>query len=469
LTRKRTRLSKSFFNKSLLLKLVTKINNHNNNTNLLALPLGAKTDLKTKNAMLPTDLIGKGQLLSPINKNKLDKILGWSPNNIDLSEEYKTLSTALLILLKNKAMDSPQNNARKLANKIFNNLTSLSKQFTNELNNKLSFINNYNTKLGTNFKPAGLANPNNKNITKITQISDSKNLSFNGFNILALQNAAKVVKLINNNRGNIFFVGAQSPQKDYNFNLIKEALKAYNYSIFNNKNSVDSSGLLGNPNNLKKFKLLGNLLAKIFKKNVEIQLIKLHNVGLDSKILAQAIGLNAKFDKTAILLKKLLRRVSISKASLIHFNKQNSILNGNANVYDVNLYNNSIIPVFSDFNNKTQDRFAPVTKPINLIANYKNNVKIAQLHDKIDAVQVLNSNPLSLGKTVGLSIRIAGRLRADPIKPKQTVKSIIVGNFSKERVNTSNISSFTSKNKKGTFRITVKLGQSRTMSTKALH
>jgi hypothetical protein len=305
LTRKRTRLSKSFFNKSLLLKLATKINNHNNNTNLLALPLGAGTDLKTKNAMLPTDLIGKGQLLSPINKNKLDKILGWSPNNIDLSEEYKTLSTALLILLKNNATDSPQNSARKLANKIFNNLTSLSKQFTNELNNKLSFINNYNTKLGTNFKPAGLANPNNKNITKITQISDSKNFSFNGFNILALQNAAKVVKLINNNRGNIFFVGAQSPQKDYNFNLIKEALKAYNYSIFNNKNSFDSSGLIGNHNNLKKFKLLGNLLAKIFKKNVEIQLIKLHNVGLDSKILAQAIGLNAKFDKTAILLKKL--------------------------------------------------------------------------------------------------------------------------------------------------------------------
>jgi len=71
---KRTRLSKTFFNKTLLAKLIKKINNHNNNINLL--PLKAKSlGPGSKKNISPKELIGKGLLLNPINKKKLDALL----------------------------------------------------------------------------------------------------------------------------------------------------------------------------------------------------------------------------------------------------------------------------------------------------------------------------------------------------------------------------------------------------------
>jgi hypothetical protein len=72
LTRKRTRLSKTFFNKTLLAKLIKKVNNHNNNINLL--PRKAES-LGSKKPILPKELIGKGLLINPVNKKKLDALL----------------------------------------------------------------------------------------------------------------------------------------------------------------------------------------------------------------------------------------------------------------------------------------------------------------------------------------------------------------------------------------------------------
>jgi hypothetical protein len=72
LTRKRTRLSKIFFTKTLLAKLTKKVNNHNNNTNLNAY----KADgFGSTNNVLTKELIGKGLLLNPVNKKKLDALL----------------------------------------------------------------------------------------------------------------------------------------------------------------------------------------------------------------------------------------------------------------------------------------------------------------------------------------------------------------------------------------------------------
>ena len=102
---------------------------------------------------------------------------------------------------------------------------------------------------------------------------------------------------------------------------------------------------------------------------------------------------------------------------------------------------------------------------VEAINNDKKNIRLAQLYDQVNKVQILNSNPLALSKVVGLNIRIAGRLQKEAIKPKQTVKTFTVGSLSKERTNTNSLSSFTSKNKKGTFRITVKMAQSRTFSS----
>ena len=104
-------------------------------------------------------------------------------------------------------------------------------------------------------------------------------------------------------------------------------------------------------------------------------------------------------------------------------------------------------------------------KFINTISESKKNITLNQLYDQSNKFNILHTNPLALGKLAGLKIRIAGRLHKDAIKPKQTVKSITVGSLSKERANITILSSFTSKNKKGTYQVTVKMAHIRTFSS----
>jgi hypothetical protein len=262
----------------------------------------------------------------------------------------------------------------------------------------------------------------------------------------------KIIRLINKQFENSLL--KQNDDKTKTFIPIKEVLMIDNYKKL-------PIGTIGNLNDLNLFKKLGILLTKLFKKNIDIQLIRLHNVGLETDILAKIIALNSRETKMSTLFKKVLRKVIISKASLINFKKQNNILNSNINSYNINLINDLIIPVFSKSNNKNEIG----VKKIEIISNKKKNVKLAQLQDHIKNIKLLNTNPLAIGKSVGLFIKIAGRLQKDLIKPKQTVKTISIGNFSKKYINTTNLSSFTSKNKKGTFRVTIKMSHCRTLYT----
>lgn len=374
LTRKRTRLSKTFFNKTLLAKLIKKVNNHNN-INILHRK-AESLESKKHSFISPKELIGKGLLINPVNKKKLDALLAWS--NIDLSDDYKTIATALLLLIKN--------------NKIKNTLPAPS---------------------GFPGREAGL-------ISLVQKHKDANKLLM----------------------------------------LVKESFKAYNYGLNGNKNGSTPSNILCTENNVKKFKLLGSLLTKIFKKNIDLQIVKMHNVGLQENIIAKVISENAKFDKSSVLIKKLLKKIAISNASLIQFNKQNKILNNNDLVYNSNLHNIISVPLFKKLKIKEQG-----VKLINTISDSKKNITLKQLYDQTKKVDILHTNPLALGKLVGIKIRIAGRLQKEPIKPKQTVKSITVGRLSKERSNSFSLSSFTSKNKKGTFRVSVKMAHIRTFSS----
>jgi len=471
LTRKRTRLSKTFFNKTLLAKLIKKVNNHNNNINLL--PHKAES-LGSKKHILPKELIGKGLLLSPINKKKkLDALLAWS--NIDLSVDYKTIATALLLLVNNNKIDTnPAGNEGKntlnvlrmqniLANKMNKNLTALSTQFADEASKKINFIIK---KTHPTFCPsspvrgAGLiGTPFN---TKVTKITNSTLFSIRARFNQGIMLGPKIIKLINKQFG-LDHVGLPSLEnKDVNklLMLIKESFKAYNYGLNNNKNGFTPFNILCTEDNVKKFKLLGSLLTKIFKKNIDLQIIKMHNVGLQENIIAKAISENAKFEKSSVLIKKLLRKIAISNASLIQFNKQNKILNNNDLIYNSNLNNIISVPVFKKLKIKEQG-----VKLINTISNSKKNINLNQLYDQTKKVNILHTNPLALGKLVGIKIRIAGRLQKEPIRPKQTIKTITIGSLSKERSNSINLSSFTSKNKKGTFRVSVKMAHIRTFSS----
>src|SRR6202000_1080948 len=158
-------------------------------------------------------------------------------SNIDLSDDYKIIATALLSLLKT----NETNNSLKLSNlelnkKIYKNLFISSNELFDELNKKINFISQILFK-------------NEKTETI---------------------NSNKYLKKLN-----IF----------------------ENYFI--------SSLNINNLNNLKKLKSLGILLTKIFKKNIDIQLIRLHNAGLETEILSKIIALNARETKTSTLLKKI--------------------------------------------------------------------------------------------------------------------------------------------------------------------
>jgi hypothetical protein len=197
----------------------------------------------------------------------------------------------------------------------------------------------------------------------------------------------------------------------------------------------------------------------------------MHNVGLQENIIAKVISENAKFDKSSVLIKKLLRKIAISNASLIQFNKQNKILNNNDLVYNSiplpagagHLHNIISVPVFNVKKLKIKEQIG--VKQIKAISENKKNIRFNQLHDNINNIASLQTNPLALGKVVGIKIRIAGRLQKDAIKPKQTIKSITIGSLSKERSNLSGLNYSTFKNKKGTFRVSVKMAHIRTFSS----
>jgi Mitochondrial ribosomal protein (VAR1) len=350
-----------------------------------------------------------------------------------------------------------------LTNKINKNLTALSTQFADEASKNINFIIN---KTHPTFL---IGTPFNTKITKVTKITNSMPCLGTLFSIRTRFNQGimlgpKIINLINK-QFRFDHVGLPSlvqKKKDADklLMLIKESFKAYNYGLNSNKNGFTPFDILCTEDNVKKFKLLGSLLTKIFKKNIDLQIIKMHNVGLQENILANAISENAKFDKSSVLIKKLLRKIVISNASLIQFNKQNKILNNNYLIYNSNLNNIISVPVFKNLKIKEQG-----VKLINTISNRKKNINLNQLYDQTKKVDILHTNPLALGKLVGIKIRIAGRLQKEPIKPKQTVKSITVGSLSKERSNLSNLNSFTSKNKKGTFRVSVKMAHIRTFSS----
>ncbi len=466
LTRKRTRLSKTFFNKTLLAKLIKKINNHNNNLNLL--PLKAES-LESKKHILPKELIGKGLILNPINKKKLAALLAWS--NIDLSVDYKTIATALLLLINYNKIEKNTLNVLRLqnilANKINKNLTALSTQFVDEASKNINFI------IKKTHPTFLIGTPFNTKVTKITNSMPCYPKKGKGtlFSIRARFNQGfmlgpKIIKLINKQLG-LDHVGLPSLVQEHKdadklLMLIKESFKAYNYGLNSNKNGFTPFNILCTEDNVKKFKLLGSLLTKIFKKNIDLQIIKMHNVGLQENIIAKAISENTKFDKSSVLIKKLLRKIAISNASLIQFNKQNKILNNDDLIYNSvgNLNNIISVPVFKKLKIKEQG-----VKLINTISNNKKNINLNQLYDQTKKVNILHTNPLALGKLVGIKIRIAGRLQKEPIRPKQTVKIITIGSLSKEKSNSINLSSFTSKNKKGTFRVSVKMAHIRTFSS----
>jgi len=59
----------------------------------------------------------------------------------------------------------------------------------------------------------------------------------------------------------------------------------------------------------------------------------------------------------------------------------------------------------------------------------------------------------------GITIRVAGRLLTHRVVPRQTVKTTRRGASAKGKINFKDLATYTNKNKRGAFSITVKSGQ----------
>ncbi len=163
-----------------------------------------------------------------------------------------------------------------------------------------------------------------------------------------------------------------------------------------------------------KFKLICTILSKFFNKNVELELIRLHQPYYDSNILVNFLAL--------IINKK------------------------NIGACIQRLYNSNIIKA-----NKALAQEANVATAALPLASYN--------------LQLIGSGEPALSKQrvaaylSGLNIKISGRLMREPIIPRITTKKFEKGFTAKGKINYFDLARFTHKNRKGAFTITVKSGQ----------
>lgn len=211
-------------------------------------------------------------------------------------------------------------------------------------------------------------------------------------------------------------------------------------------------------NNLKR------LLFNLFKKEIEIQLVRLYNIGHDPYILAKSVSANTKTFNFRFLLTKLWKKVSVYKSSKI-------ILTKNRILKNITFSSEQLLPIenfFLNYNDHNSSQKYTITQNTNLnkktsiINSKKLNINVPSniLYDNIDNYKDIITNPVVPAKTTGIKIRLAGRLKTERFKPRKTVQTVQIGSLSKDLTNCINSAAFTSKNKKGAFNIKVWMSSS---------
>jgi hypothetical protein len=169
--------------------------------------------------------------------------------------------------------------------------------------------------------------------------------------------------------------------------------------------------------NINKLNLLAYILSCFFKKEIELDLVRLYNPFKDPNILAHTIGSNSKRIKFYTIMKKVNSRIRVLNP------KSNDSL--------------KTAPILSFLNNNNIiDNLNTVIANSGLLDNSFNN--------KMRPIEV-----------TGYKVRLAGRLTTQKVVPRKTVKTFSRGTFVKNKVNFVNTASFTSKNKNGAHRITI--------------
>jgi len=206
----------------------------------------------------------------------------------------------------------------KISDKIINtNKSQLNLLNKNELNlnlSKLDSLNNINKKLTkTNLKKSNLIFMNEQQYIKLISPFNSKLANFTN-HIYTFTN--RPYKQINKNLYNLYvicksaFINMSSiiskPIISINPNILKITLFYY-WKPLKNKyynSNLHSKFLILHYNKLEK---LVNLLSKLFKKSIELELIRIYSPQNESNILANLIGILSNFIKFRYIHMKLFK------------------------------------------------------------------------------------------------------------------------------------------------------------------
>ena len=145
-----------------------------------------------------------------------------------------------------------------------------------------------------------------------------------------------------------------------------------------------------------KFKIICNILSRLFRKPVELNLIRLHYPYNDSNILVKLLGIMINKIKVRIIIRKLFRKAIIKNPNKINTTDSRAKIN-----------KNNFLPAFLS----------------------------------------------------GMKIKIEERLLTHKVVPRQTIKTIRRGAITRGKINFLDVARLTKKNKRGSYSITISSGQ----------
>jgi len=225
-----------------------------------------------------------------------------------------------------------------------------------------------------------------------------------------------------------------------------------------------------------RFKLekLSEIFKKIFKKEVEFEIIKAQLPFQDSNILAQILGYNANNYNFIRMLKILIPRAVIKNPS-----KELSYIPTNRpHKQPLGFVDSTYAKLIASYLNlKVKDLNMLFSQPSSYLPPFfflkynltpvhylLNNVELPELVSSISKTkegqkQVRNEKERAtkLSYLSGMNIKLAGRLMTQSIRPRFTVQSKQEGSLARVKVHFTERSRFTGKNKRGAFSFTVSI------------
>jgi Mitochondrial ribosomal protein (VAR1) len=137
----------------------------------------------------------------------------------------------------------------------------------------------------------------------------------------------KQIKLLNNKKYNYFKLIKNLRDLKKKHRRFKKQISRFRRFKNNNKfNFINLSNYNLTKIYSNKFNILCNILSNLFKKPVELNLIRLHYPYLDSNILVNLLGIMINKIKLRILIRKLFENTIIKNLKTVNLNRNNNII-----------------------------------------------------------------------------------------------------------------------------------------------